>query len=293
METLDTPNFIIAGASKAGTGWLRQCLIEHPDVYIPEGPTIDYFSRNFGKERSWYLSHFRAARNRQRVGEKSTSYIISKNVPERIYKLDPDIDLYFVLRDPIQRAYSHYKMLLRAGKVSKNVDDVLSKDSSLVKEGLYNKNINRFSEHFDNENIYIFFFDDLVQNNRKFVKNVFTSLGVRNDFLPSIVDSKYNTTKSLPKYSTLYPVLVSIIRFARKKSATFNDLVRYSRKKGYTSRFHNLIGSKDFPKISVKRWKTLKSLYEKDILRLQDRTGKDLGDWCDQPDGRIVRGCDQ
>ena len=54
-----TPDFLIVGASKSGSTWLSGCLQDHPEVYIPYGPTIDFFGRFYNKGLEWYEAHFR------------------------------------------------------------------------------------------------------------------------------------------------------------------------------------------------------------------------------------------
>jgi len=274
------PNFFIAGASKSGTGWLKQCLSEHPEVFIPKGPNPNYFSRNYEKGKEWYLSFFESATDEKKVGEKSTSYIIHENSANRMHRFNPKASVYFVLRDPIERAYSHYKMLLRAGEVSEDVDNVLNNKSPLVREGLYYRHISRFMSHFGSDRVNVLFFKDLKESKKRFVQNLYRKLGVESDFVPEMVKYKYNTTKNRPRFQKAYNGMVSFIQWIQRKSPKVWEIVKYLRKKGYTKVFHYLNRGEPFPEISGKRRNELKKFYQKDIKNLEKLLNVKVSHWC-------------
>jgi hypothetical protein len=113
------PDFFIIGAQKGGTTSLYQYLIEHPNIapiYVKEPHFFDiYYHKGIG----WYRSHFPTAaakyysRHIQKqdliTGEASPYYLIHPLVPTRIAKTLPRAKLIVLLRNPIDRAYSHYQ----------------------------------------------------------------------------------------------------------------------------------------------------------------------------------------
>jgi len=100
------PNFIIAGPPKSGTTSLQLYLNRHPDIFCYG--EIHFFSNNYEKGLKWYEKHFDKWDQEKAVGEKSPSYFSDPNTPKRIKKDFPDIKLIFILRNPIDRAYSQY-----------------------------------------------------------------------------------------------------------------------------------------------------------------------------------------
>ncbi|MGA1624665.1 MAG: sulfotransferase [Prochlorothrix sp.] len=91
------PNFLIAGAMKAGTTWLAQNLQEHPQIFIaPE--ELHFFNnpKNFAKGLSWYQRHFQAAGSAQAIGEKTAGYFLQDPYPSLIHKFLPNIKIIAV-----------------------------------------------------------------------------------------------------------------------------------------------------------------------------------------------------
>ena len=117
------PDFLLVGAKRGGTTSLWRYLAEHPDVLrlFPRPERIKglyYFDERYGLGDRWYRSHFptaayRAQRSRgdrsARVGEASPYYLYHPLAPLRAAAVIPDARILVVLRDPVERAYSHWK----------------------------------------------------------------------------------------------------------------------------------------------------------------------------------------
>lgn len=107
------PDFIIAGAPRSGTTWLYQMLARHPGVHMaaPARPEPKFFLVDELYERG--LEHysrtwFAAAPPDRLCGEKSTNYLESAIAARRIRNDVPGVKLVFILREPVERAYSNY-----------------------------------------------------------------------------------------------------------------------------------------------------------------------------------------
>ena len=117
------PDFLLIGAKRAGTTSLWRYLSEHPDVLtlFPRAEKLKgfyYFDEQFGRGDGWYRSHFpirarRAAAARRGiptvVGEATPYYLYHPLAPICAHAVVPDAHILVVLRDPVERAYSHYK----------------------------------------------------------------------------------------------------------------------------------------------------------------------------------------
>ena len=75
MSTLIEPDFIVAGGMRCATGWIRQCLKEHPDIFMASKEP-HYFDRNFEKGLDWYYSFFEDYSGEQVIGEKTATYLL-------------------------------------------------------------------------------------------------------------------------------------------------------------------------------------------------------------------------
>ena len=119
------PNFIVAGAQKSGTTSLFAYLCEHPQVCPPMTKEIGFFDNQFQRGLRWYRSHFplpceykpQADRSRPlATGESTAYYMLHPHAPRRIAETLPNAKIILLLRNPVERAYSHYQLNVRRGK---------------------------------------------------------------------------------------------------------------------------------------------------------------------------------
>jgi len=130
------PSFLIIGSQKAGTTSLFNYLLKHPCVLGPTQKEVHYFSDNFLKGRSWYQNHFppltavyrRAVKTGRRpvTGEASPYYIFHPCAPERVHSTLPKAKIIVMLRNPVDRAYSHYKYHVKLGAEDLAFEDALN-----------------------------------------------------------------------------------------------------------------------------------------------------------------------
>ncbi len=129
------PTFLVIGAQKSGTTSLHGYLAAHPAVLCATVKEVRYFSPFYSRGDSWYRAHFplaiRGAMVRRRVGvrpavgEASTRYLFDPRAPERVYRFNSHMKLIAVLRDPVDRAYSHYQMEHRWGREPLSFEEAL------------------------------------------------------------------------------------------------------------------------------------------------------------------------
>lgn len=105
------PNFIIIGAQKGGTSSMFSYLKQHPQLQLPDIKEIHFFDNNYQKGSTWYKSHFPLIIVKNKLtGEASPYYLFHPHVPQRVIQLCPKVKLIVMLRNPADRAYSHYMM---------------------------------------------------------------------------------------------------------------------------------------------------------------------------------------
>ena len=124
------PDFLVIGAFKAGTTSLHHYLDKHPRIFMTRLKEPNFFAhtksdpnhdnRNIFPvtDLAQYERLFADARADQLKGEASPGYLPSKQAPRKIKEQIPDIRLLATLRDPVDRAYSHYLMELRNEQIS-------------------------------------------------------------------------------------------------------------------------------------------------------------------------------
>ena len=120
------PGFLIIGAQRAGTTSLHRYLVQHPAVgTMLRTKGVHFFDTNYGRGMDWYASRFptraygwwvrRRTGTGLLCGEASPYYLFHPLVPARVAEHLPEVKLIALLRDPVQRAYSHHQHELARG----------------------------------------------------------------------------------------------------------------------------------------------------------------------------------
>ena len=134
------PSYLILGAQKGGTTSLHEYLVSHPGTVASYVKEIHYFDINFQNKESWYRAHFglrfyysllRMVRKAGRVtGDCTPYYLFHPHAPSRASKKYPQIKLIVVLRNPIDRAYSHYLHNKRKGRESRSFEEAIADEQA-------------------------------------------------------------------------------------------------------------------------------------------------------------------
>jgi Sulfotransferase domain len=160
------PNLIVAGAGKSGTTSLHLYLDQHPDIEMTSVKEPHFFSddEHYATGPEFYADLFSsAAANARYRGESSTGYMIFPGVPKRICTTVPECRLVFLLRNPIDRAISHYRWLVGLGLETRDFRAAFESDRHdtpdprtgragnygyIYQEGCYSSNLDRFAAEF-------------------------------------------------------------------------------------------------------------------------------------------------
>ena len=110
------PGFLILGAQKAGTTALYAYLRWHPGITGPAWKEVSYFDRHYRRGVHWYRGHFPLRPGERLVGEASPGYLFHPLAPERVRATVPDAKLIALLRDAVDRAFSHYHHEVALGR---------------------------------------------------------------------------------------------------------------------------------------------------------------------------------
>jgi hypothetical protein len=128
------PSVLLIGTQKGGSTSLFNYLIQHPDVKPPLGKEVHYFDLHYARGLSWYRGRFPY---RSRIGDgltldASPYYMLHPLAPERAVRLLPEVKLIAVLRNPIDRALSHYQHEVRGGRETLAFAEALEREPERV-----------------------------------------------------------------------------------------------------------------------------------------------------------------
>lgn len=127
------PSFIIIGAQKAGTTSLFKYLRQHPGIAPAHKKEIKFFDCNYANGLDWYRSHFpkESELSAGRItGEASPHYLSHPLAPLRIQEVLPEVRLIALLRNPVERAYSHYQLNVRRRREHLSFEEALDQEES-------------------------------------------------------------------------------------------------------------------------------------------------------------------
>jgi hypothetical protein len=215
------PNFIICGIQKGGTTSLYQYLREHPEVFMSETKEVNYFSLHFDESPGWYAGHFADASGQTAIGEASPNYMWRPDVARLIHELIPDAKLIFVLRDPVDRAYSNFWFNISRGAwdPSESFSEAIKTEDGarrLIEKGFYHRHLERFLEYFSPDQMFVILNDELRSRPVDAMKECHRFLGVSEDFMAN-TERRYNATE-MPRNG--------LATLALKVAPTLRGLVR-------------------------------------------------------------------
>lgn len=128
------PDFMIIGTQRGGTTSLHHYLDEHPDVTMAFKKEVHFFDYFFFKGSDWYLSHFPLRGEVAQTGEASPSYLFHPDVPKRVHAMFPDVKLIALLRNPVDRAYSHHQMQNRRGIDPLSFEEAIAEEPERLRD---------------------------------------------------------------------------------------------------------------------------------------------------------------
>jgi len=261
------PNFLVIGAMRCATGWIRQCLNEHPDIFIARLET-HFFDRNFENGLGWWEeTHFSDYNDERAVGEKTATYLHDPRVPRRIANIIPEAKLICCLRDPIDRTFSHYLMWARdrSDTNTPNFSEVATIESDFVQRSLYFKQLRWFLEEFPREKILIKIYEDKEKAPLPFIQDIFRYLDVDSTFIPPSLDLQIKPG-----------AIENVNRFW---FATSRVLLHPSAPRTFKKLYKKIRPRWEKTNIDEDTLKNLAQFLKEDILRLEEFLNRDLGCW--------------
>ena len=202
------PDFLVVGAQKAGTTWLHRNLLEHPEVWMPEHE-VHYFDRKIRDESfddAWYASLFEPAEAGKTVGEVTPAYsVIDRETVGRAHALMPEAKIVFLMRNPVERAWSHAVMRIvkKEGGVENVPVETIIKRFDREKSQLrtnYLRTLENWGAYYPPERVFVGFLEDIHFHAEGFLTRLCEFLGVDASFRPPKMNKRINarSTDEMP-----------------------------------------------------------------------------------------------
>ena len=227
------PSFIIIGAQRCGTTSLYDYLSNHPQIIPSPVKELFYFDDYYTRPINWYKSFFPTEKQKEKLerdliarvitGEASPSYFFHPYAARRIKETLPQVKLILVLRDPIERAYSHYNHIRRLNREPLSFEEALAKeveritpdieklnkdefykadqrrDYSYLTRGYYAKQLTEWYKYFPKEQLLVVQSEEFYKDTPRVYNEIVEYLGLNSYTLPVF------EAKNALKYAKMAP----------------------------------------------------------------------------------------
>lgn len=310
--SVKTPNFLIIGAAKSGTTAVWHYLKQHPEVYMPPTKHTRYFAFE-SEEPSFrgppppmrgpaakntsvpyaitdidaYHALFDAVTSETAIGEASHSYLYQPLAARRIHDYAPEMKLIAILRNPAERAFSHYRQMVRddrepitdftqaLAEEEARVRDLWWPDFHYARIGLYHEQLRRYFDLFGPDQIKVYLYEDLNASPYTVLEDIFRFLGVDDGFVPETT-ARYNAS-GMPRSKALHSSLQKL-RHLRPFAERLLPEKQHRLLLRVGSNLHNRNLAKA-PLAPEVRKRVIEEYFRRDILKLQDLIQRDLSAW--------------
>lgn len=268
------PTFLVIGAMKCGTTSLYYYLGEHPEIGMSRRKETDFFLDDHGnweRGRDWYAQQF--PEDVPARGECSPNYTkrhLFDGVPERIASVCPDVKLIYLVRDPIERAISHYWGSCQQGRGERSFETAVADvaHSNYVLTSRYHMQLQPYLDRFDEPDLLVCAMEDLKTAPTETLQRIYRFLGVDAAFENRRTERRFNPSAAKKKRGPWYRWL------SRQVPQHVKDRLRL-----YLP-FHWLPGERiSRPDVSADVRARLEDALHPDAEALRNLTGREFEEW--------------
>lgn len=272
------PTFLGIGVPKAGTTWLYDLLAEHPQVWVPPNqPEVHFLNREFERGNSWYAQFFPDKESEYReVGEITPHYLYCESDRiEWVRSALPSIEkLILLLRDPVDRLYSHYWHRRRVENLDVSFQSFIDNRPIVVEWGRYSKYVERWLQHFDRNELLVLTTERDLVKTRETRKRLASFLEVDHNLFPEGAGAGKKNQRHLPRFPNAYAMAIWIRRMLRRADIRWPG--RVARRLGITDWFGRRKVQKQMDP-AVRR--ELSFTYQGDVKRLEQLLEMEFSEW--------------
>ena len=288
------PNFLVIGAMKSGTTALYYYLEQHPQIYMSPVKEPNFFCS--GGRESWesesvkrigaYQYLFKGVSDEKAIGEASHCYLYEPQAVARIQQHLPDAKLVAILRNPVDRAYSHFLHMVRNGtEPLTDFAQALREEETgtyrrrrfqdYIGRGRYYEQLKRYFDAFDRGQLRVYLYEELSDAPIDTLRDTFRFLGVDDSFVPDV--SLRRNVSGYPRYKALDKLLRRPSSIKEALKVHLPARLRWRLSEAFDAlKTQNLVEPSAVPP-EVRR--QLVGAYREEILRVQELIQRDLSGW--------------
>ena len=275
------PNFLNIGVARCGTSWLHNLLDSHPEVFVPKKrKEVHFFCNYYDRGLEWYKEFFPPDGEKEKyqaVGEVAVHYLLDhEKSAKRIADVEAIERLIVMLRDPVERAWSHYHWKLSTHESSKSIREKAKEAPMIIESGFYAEGLRSYNEHFDRSDILILKSNSSFSDVYRTKKRISDFLNIDIEKFPKKSGKKKVNENKKKRFGTIYDILSKLSYKMRTKDLDW--LSNAVKKTGLKSIF--VKDEKATKKnMSKKDLEWLTSIYEKEAKDLEREFGVNTSEW--------------
>jgi hypothetical protein len=304
MHPYKLPNLYVPGAGKSGTSTLHELLNAHPEVCMSKIKEPHYWTnQDFNEVKDTLFSRYETLfedKNCVYFGESSTGYFCFPEFVERMKPYYPESPKFILLlRNPVDRIYSHYWWLKAMGSEGLDFREAVLQDfdveptdknrlpegnfKSYYQFGLYGKWLEKFIASFGRENIHIITSESLRNHRLETLNSCFKFLKLNP--IESLPETDQNKT-TLLRFPKLYKNTKKLLFGKSGLKRTVKKLIPLKYRSSLKNKIHETVfdltaTEKTYPKMTEEDRLWVKELYEGDVKLLRKISGLTFEEWKD------------
>jgi len=270
------PDFIAVGPPRTATTWLHEVMKGH--VGLPADlKETDFFTRFYDRGLDFYAAYFQHCAEGMPIGEFAPMYFASAEARTRIAKDLPNCKIICSFRDPVERAYSNYRLLKRIASIKTDFVAAATTRGDLLESSRYGTHLAEWLETFGRDRVQVLIYDDLEKDPQAFLDSVCDFVGIaRFPVSASQVGAeRVNVVTTQPPNARTAKIAREVVGwFVARRSFRIARALRASSIVKYL-----LEGGDPFPPLTPEVTRRMREFYRGEIEKLEELTGRDLTGW--------------
>ncbi len=269
------PAFIAVGPGRTGTSWLHAAL--EPVAWLPDGlkETL-FFKYRYHKGIKWYAWHFRHADDSRPIGEVCPYFGFPEAI-DRVASHIPQCKIICTFRDPVERAYSSYRVRRRSARLRGSFEEALVSELAIRDNNRYAHYLRKWQERFGKERVLATIYDDLTDDPQGYLDRVCDFIGARRVTLDDrqIDRRARNYVERAPRHRV--PAWLLGRTWSALNSYRAHTLARSLRRSALWS--FVVEGGEPYPPLQPEIVDRVRALFRPEVEELEKLIGRDLAAW--------------
>jgi hypothetical protein len=250
----------------------------HPDIYVPRRKELYFFNRYYDRGLQWYEDFFPSAEeaNRYRaIGEVSPQYWYWSLCPRRIADIPSITKLIMLVRNPVDRAYSHYGLRVKNGVYSGSFEDFWSVQPLSIEWGFYTPKLKHYLRYFEKDQILVLIYEQIMVDIAGTKEILASFLDVSPDRFLLHSGTKQINRSYVPKARSAYALAAKIAWRLRYRWG-LDGVVNFAKRCGV----EHVFGERgSLPPLKRETRHYLQNVFEGEIRELESLLQIDLACW--------------